>query len=65
MEIKGSTFDWEGFEIAKKVRWVRLDGNIYFCKEHKTQFDPIGNKYCDFQDSEPCWKCYQEFEIEL
>ena len=65
VETKGTTTVWEGLEQARKERWEQLEPHSFHCKKHNTYFDPDGYLENDYEDAEPCWACYNEFEIVL
>ncbi len=65
MEIVGTTTNWDGLEKAKEERWEKVGHNTFHCKLHNTYFNPDGYAENDFQDAEPCWQCFSEFEIRL
>ena len=65
MELIGTTTDWKGLEKAKADYWEKLGPHQFHCKLHNTYFDPNGYEENDFEDAEPCWKCYNKFEMKL
>jgi hypothetical protein len=64
-KIVGTTTDQEDFDKTKADRWVELNPHLFHCKIHDTHFDPVGYEENDFQDSEPCWVCWNEFQRKL
>jgi hypothetical protein len=64
-EIVGTTTDWENFNRACTQRWEEISEHYWHCKLHNTYFDPAGHEEYKYQDAEPCWACYDEFQIRL
>ena len=65
LELIGTTTDWDSLEKAKDERWKYIGPHHYYCTLHNTHFDPDGYYENDCQDAEPCWACYDEFQILL
>lgn len=63
--IVGYTFDWDNFDKAKAERWEKTKTGLYHCTMHNTYFDPIGSYTDAYMDAEPCWSCYDEFNIKI
>ena len=61
LNLIGTAFDWEGFDKAKQERWSWINPHLFHCSLHDTHFDPFGYDENDFQDTEPCWQCHNEF----
>uniref|UniRef100_A0A6M3K8J2 Uncharacterized protein n=1 Tax=viral metagenome TaxID=1070528 RepID=A0A6M3K8J2_9ZZZZ len=55
MEIQGSKIDWEKYEKLQSEYWEKIHSTLH-CKKHSTFFDGI---------TEPCWRCWEECEVEL
>ena len=65
LEVKGSETDWDGLNKARTEQWEKVAPHTYHCGVHSTYFDPDGYAENDFEDAEPCWQCYHEFERNL
>lgn len=63
---KGVSFDEKGFEQACKERWEpSLGTGMMRCKKHNTLFKFIPDETRLDPHVEPCWQCYNEFEIDV
>jgi len=58
------SFDHEGFKKAREERWEPAIGpGTVHCKKHNVTFKFIPEEGVLDAEIEPCWECYNEFEI--
>jgi hypothetical protein len=67
LELKGTKTDWAGFEKAKAERWVSIENNKWEmrCTKHNTEFNTTEPLDENEPPPEPCWPCWEEFQIKL